>query len=187
MPAALLSCLLLIPLRGQEACQKQVGIGHRGRSATRNMSLFHIVAFCAAFMLIPLRLSGDDQATAAQGQNPRFNDPGNLIEVGQRKEILDAAQAIPDRKDPVLWIDVISKTEVDVSTGVVRAPLDGSGRIFKLSKEGGKWIYIKEDFHRSWVAQNTPNGPVHLTPTRRHAGCLVASLPASVAPTVRGR
>ena len=31
------------------------------------------------------------------------------------------------------------------------------------------------------------NGPVHLTPTRRHAGCLVASLPASVAPTVRGR
>ena len=33
----------------------------------------------------------------------------------------------------------------------------------------------------------TANGPVHLTPTRRHAGCLVASLPASVAPTVRGR
>jgi hypothetical protein len=31
------------------------------------------------------------------------------------------------------------------------------------------------------------NGPVHLTPTRRHAGCLVATLPASVAPTVRGR
>ena len=31
MPAALLSCLLL-PLRGQESRQKQVGIGHRGRS-----------------------------------------------------------------------------------------------------------------------------------------------------------
>ena len=34
MPAALLSCLLL-PLRGQEPCQKQVGIGHRGRSQTQ--------------------------------------------------------------------------------------------------------------------------------------------------------
>ena len=32
MPSALLSCLLL-PLRGQESRQKQVGIGHRGRSA----------------------------------------------------------------------------------------------------------------------------------------------------------
>ena len=32
MPSALLARLLL-PLRGQEACQKQVGIGHRGRSA----------------------------------------------------------------------------------------------------------------------------------------------------------
>jgi len=33
MPSALLSCLLLIPLRGQEPCQKQVVIRHRGRSA----------------------------------------------------------------------------------------------------------------------------------------------------------
>ena len=31
MPSALLSCLLLIPLRGQESCQKQVVIRHRGR------------------------------------------------------------------------------------------------------------------------------------------------------------
>ena len=31
MPSALLSCLLLIPLRGQDSCQKQVVIGHRGR------------------------------------------------------------------------------------------------------------------------------------------------------------
>jgi hypothetical protein len=42
-----------------------------------------------------------------------------------------------------------------------------------------------EDIMRT--AKYNPNGPVHLTPTRRHAGCLVASLPASVAPTVRGR
>ena len=34
MPSALLSCLLLIPLCGQEARQKQVVIRHRGRSET---------------------------------------------------------------------------------------------------------------------------------------------------------
>ena len=33
IPSGLLSYFLLIPLRGQEACQKQVVIGHRGRSA----------------------------------------------------------------------------------------------------------------------------------------------------------
>ena len=32
MPSGLLSCFLLIPLRGQEARQKQVVIGDRGRS-----------------------------------------------------------------------------------------------------------------------------------------------------------
>jgi len=32
MPSALLTCLLLIPLRGQESRQKQVVIRHRGRS-----------------------------------------------------------------------------------------------------------------------------------------------------------
>ncbi|MFZ4777796.1 MAG: hypothetical protein ACOYM3_20700, partial [Terrimicrobiaceae bacterium] len=31
MPSALLSCLLLFPLRGQESRQKQVVAGHRGR------------------------------------------------------------------------------------------------------------------------------------------------------------
>jgi hypothetical protein len=36
MPSALLSCLLLFPLRGKESRQKQVVIGHRGRSAKNN-------------------------------------------------------------------------------------------------------------------------------------------------------
>jgi hypothetical protein len=34
IPAGLLSCLLLIPLRGQEPRQKRVAIPDRGRSAT---------------------------------------------------------------------------------------------------------------------------------------------------------
>jgi len=39
MPAALLSCLLLFPLRGQESCQKQVGIPDRGRWQKKNALL----------------------------------------------------------------------------------------------------------------------------------------------------
>jgi len=31
VPSGLLACLLLIPLRGQEPCQKQAEIPHRGR------------------------------------------------------------------------------------------------------------------------------------------------------------
>jgi len=39
---------------------------------------------------------------------------------------------------------------------------------------------------RLWQNKNKANGRIQLTPTRRHARCLVASLPAPVAPTLRG-
>ena len=35
VPSGLLAYLLLIPLRGQEECQKQAGIGHWGRSTIK--------------------------------------------------------------------------------------------------------------------------------------------------------
>jgi len=35
VPSGLLTCLLLIPLRGQVTCQKQAGIPHRGRWAKK--------------------------------------------------------------------------------------------------------------------------------------------------------
>jgi hypothetical protein len=101
-----------------------------------------------------------NEAIAGQAENPRFNDPRNLMDSSQRQEIVATAQSIPDRTLPVLWIDVISKTEVDVLTGVIRGPLDGGGRIFKLRRENGKWIYIKEEMYRSWVSENNlePDG-----------------------------
>ena len=46
MHSTLLSCLLLIPLRGQEPRQKQVGIPHRGRSALIKKAMFIVVAQC---------------------------------------------------------------------------------------------------------------------------------------------
>ena len=49
-PSALLSCLLL-PLRGQESRQKQVGIGHRGRWKQKYRFGFH-----ADFNTIPTHL-----------------------------------------------------------------------------------------------------------------------------------
>lgn len=48
MPSALLSCLLLFPLRGQESRQKQVGIGHRGRW-TKNMKTTTTLLLLIAF------------------------------------------------------------------------------------------------------------------------------------------
>ena len=52
VPPGLLSCLLLIPLRGQEPCQKQAGIPHRGRSATNMKTLLLLLSLslvaCAA-------------------------------------------------------------------------------------------------------------------------------------------
>jgi hypothetical protein len=39
IPSGLLAWLLLIPLRGQAPCQKQVVIGHRGRSAEKMIPL----------------------------------------------------------------------------------------------------------------------------------------------------
>jgi len=35
VPSGLSAYLLLIPLRGQEECRKQAGIGHWGRSPTK--------------------------------------------------------------------------------------------------------------------------------------------------------
>lgn len=101
-----------------------------------------------------------NEANVGQAENPRFNDPRNLMDSSQRQEIVATAQSILDRTLPVLWIDVISKTEVDVVTGVVRGPLNGGGRIFKLRRENDKWIYIKEEMYRSWVSENNlePDG-----------------------------
>ena len=50
MPSALLSCLLL-PLRGQETRQKQVGIGHRGRLKMKRRTYILSMMLVAAVML----------------------------------------------------------------------------------------------------------------------------------------
>ena len=49
MPSALLSCLLLFPLRGQEPCQKQVGIPDRGRRK-QNMPSLRTIIFILAIV-----------------------------------------------------------------------------------------------------------------------------------------
>ncbi len=52
MPSALLSCLLLFPLRGQESRQKQVGIGHRGRRPFNKMKSFAAILLILANSVI---------------------------------------------------------------------------------------------------------------------------------------
>ena len=66
-PSALLSCLLL-PLRGQESRQKQVGIGHRGRSQR----------ICAPLMT---RIFNEFR----QGANPHSLGVGNIAQSIRQK------------------------------------------------------------------------------------------------------
>ena len=80
MPSALLSCLLLIPLRGQESCQKQVVIGHRGRSAIYYMRiLLSILSICVlgGCVEVPLKKTKcEDQltGTASIRDKNEFNE-----------------------------------------------------------------------------------------------------------------
>jgi hypothetical protein len=60
--------------------------------------------------------------------------------------------------------------------------LGKNGRLWKI--KGGKARPLPFGFIQN---TNYANNGVQRTPTRRHARCLVASLPAPVAPTVRGR
>jgi len=109
----------------------------------------------ASLLFVPLSLCANEQIVV-EAQNLQFNDPDKLIEPSQRQEIVNVAQSIPERKDPVLRIDVVSKTEVDITTGVIRSPFDRGGIMFKLRKVNGKWIYIKEELQRSWCEKLIP-------------------------------
>jgi len=64
MPSALLSFLLLFPLRGQESCQKRVGIPDRGRSAQKYRmrfftSLIVLGSLAGAYAQSPDQITAD--------------------------------------------------------------------------------------------------------------------------------
>ncbi|MDQ8209606.1 hypothetical protein QEH52_18955 [Coraliomargarita sp. SDUM461003] len=55
--------------------------------------------------------------------------------------------------DPILSIEVLSGTRVDVEAGVIRGPLNGSGWYYEVKKENGVWIRHKTTIMRGWVSQ----------------------------------
>ena len=79
MPAALQSCLLP-PLRGQESRQKQVGIGHRGRSK-KNM-LHHPKRFIYQSIALVIVLLHAFTCIGAQGALPIFPSGEKNIVLG---------------------------------------------------------------------------------------------------------
>jgi hypothetical protein len=52
---------------------------------------------------------------------------------------LKAAVAAVDHTYPILSIKFIDSTTAEVTTGVVRGPLDGSGREYRFKLKNGKW------------------------------------------------
>ena len=61
--------------------------------------------------------------------------------------------------DPILSIEVLSSTRVDVETGVIRGPLNGSGRYYEVMKEDGVWFRQKTTTMRGWVSQANEGEP----------------------------
>ena len=69
VPSGLSAWFLLIPLRGQEPCRKQAGIGHWGRSTIKyhQPTMRHtLVLITLAFSVLAFSANGDD-ATALPG------------------------------------------------------------------------------------------------------------------------
>ena len=62
--------------------------------------------------------------------------------------------------DPILSIEVLSNTRVDVETGVIRGPLDGSGMYYEVRKKDGAWLRHKTTLIRMWMS-HSKNGLIH--------------------------
>jgi hypothetical protein len=55
-------------------------------------------------------------------------------------DVVEVVEAITSKtKEPILSIRVVKDGELEVMTGQVRGPLDGSGSIFLLQKRKEKW------------------------------------------------
>jgi hypothetical protein len=61
--------------------------------------------------------------------------------------ILEALHNIEDL-EPILSIKILSATAVRVRTGVIRGPLNGGGKTYRLESREGKWT-VEETSH--WV------------------------------------
>ena len=98
IPSGLLTCFLLIPLRGEQTRQKQEGISHRGRSA---MKRYFIAMLCA--VLATSCIAADSSSVTISQNSLLVNgvelrassnpDPVHYISFNALKKALGAPQA----------------------------------------------------------------------------------------------
>jgi hypothetical protein len=74
---------------------------------------------------------------------PEIQIIGNLSQ-SDVAAICKVVKATPELNGrPILSIEVISQDKVEVTTGVVRGPLDGGGRTAILEKHNGIWQVVE--------------------------------------------
>jgi len=79
---------------------------------------------------------------------------GRIVSIGIEDvaEIAEIVKGIED-VDPILSIRVIDQEKVEVTTGVVRGPLDGGGRIYSLKKIDGEWDLDESKGTTHWMSE----------------------------------
>jgi len=67
------------------------------------------------------------------------------------KEDIEAIQAAVG-DEPILEILFLKADGVEVKTGSIRGPQDGSGRYYDFKKEKGRWVPVNRNTFRAWAA-----------------------------------
>ena len=120
MPTALLSCLLLFPLRGQESRQKQVVMGHRGRSAKNTNHMRYILFFSIGVLtLLAGPASGEESIGRPDTQKIKvslmnWTQDVTHLEWSPSIDISKLPRCSPDGTPPPLSLSEASKIAVDV-------------------------------------------------------------------------
>jgi len=78
---------------------------------------------------------------------------GGISKLAADIKIIQETIAKIDTEYPILEIDFLSKDHVEVKTGIVKGPLNASGRYHDLKKEGNQWRNADEEgVVRMWVS-----------------------------------
>ena len=76
----------------------------------------------------------------------------HLITEADVQEIIKVVQTIPRIDRNVLSIRVISANQVEVTTGIIRGPLNGGGDEVIIQRQKDGWKWLDDGVMRSWVS-----------------------------------
>jgi len=89
---------------------------------------------------------------SAEVEGTSINGQIVSIDVEDVAEITEIVKEIEDVK-PILSVRVIDQENVEVTTGFVRGPLDGGGRIYSLKKINGEWELDVSKGTTHWISK----------------------------------